>query len=216
MPVLLSKVVASSKAPVTFYTSIMATNISDLATDTQDLNDLMDDFNFDENSNLNPLQLLNINSKYYQIDEINASTPNNIDFRHKSIHINIRSLPGKFDKLKLFVHRLKEMNIDIDFILLCETFLNAQNADMYQIPGYKFIHRNRTTLSCGGVGIYIRQGIHSFIHSLHLILKVNLNRYLLKHRVKCPRSLGKYTEYLTVMSYCHWRDLKLSLPPYRT
>jgi hypothetical protein len=49
--------------------------------------------------------------------------------------------------------------MDIDFILICETFLTDNIADMYQIPGYKFIHKSRSVRR-GGVGIYIRDYIN--------------------------------------------------------
>ena len=71
------------------------------------------------------------------------------------MHINIHSLPSKFDQLKEIIVKLKLNNTQIDFILLCETFLNDENADMYQIPGYSFIQKNRKIKSKGGVGIYI-------------------------------------------------------------
>ena len=116
-------------------------------------------FNSDDDNLNNPLQLLNITSKYYDIEEMLASVPKETKFNYKTIHINIRSLPDKFDKLKLVLHRLKEADMIIDFILLCETFLTANNSDLYQIPGYKFIHKSRNALTRGGVGMYIREDI---------------------------------------------------------
>ena len=46
-----------------------------------------------------------------------------------------------------------------DYILLCETFLTDQNASLYQIPGYKLVHKSRTAKTGGGVAIYIRDNI---------------------------------------------------------
>jgi hypothetical protein len=137
----------------------MAADINNLAANTPDLNDFMVLFNTDDDTADTPLQLLDIKSNYYDIDDIHVSIPENVSFKYKTIHINIQSLPDKFDKLKLFLHRLKDAHLTIDFILLCETFLTANNAEMYQIPGYKFIHKSRSSLTRGGVGMYIRDDI---------------------------------------------------------
>ena len=71
------------------------------------------------------------------------------------MHLNIRSLPDKFDRLKLLLTQLDNININIDFILRCETYLTDRNHDWYQIPGYKLISRHRKQAKCGGVGMYI-------------------------------------------------------------
>ena len=45
--------------------------------------------------------------------------------------------------------RLKDNEIIVHFVLLCETFLNSLNAHRYQIPGYHFICVNRTSQTRG-------------------------------------------------------------------
>lgn len=72
------------------------------------------------------------------------------------LHINIHSLPSKFDQLVNLLALLKSKGIIIHFILLCETFLKEVNATRFQIPGYNFIHQSRKLLTKGGVAIYIR------------------------------------------------------------
>ncbi len=47
------------------------------------------------------------------------------------------------------------LNLNIDCIVLCETFINDSNAQLMNIPGYKCIAQNRQTMAKGGVGIYI-------------------------------------------------------------
>ena len=71
------------------------------------------------------------------------------------MHLNIRSLPDKFDKLKLLLSQLDNVNVNIDFILICETYLIERNHDLYQLPGYNCISRHRKQAKCGGVGMYI-------------------------------------------------------------
>lgn len=77
-----------------------------------------------------------------------------------SMHLNVQSLPAKFDKLKDLLSELNEQNIHIDLILLCETFLNKNNFNMYNLPGYKFVCSNRPHSSRGGVAIYINDKLN--------------------------------------------------------
>ena len=70
----------------------MENNENNLASITQDLKDCMDTF-YSEDIIENQLKLLNINSKYYDIESIPSSIPTDSKFRYKTIHINIRSLP---------------------------------------------------------------------------------------------------------------------------
>lgn len=78
---------------------------------------------------------------------------------HATMHINIHSLPSKHDQLQLIIRRLNNLKIELDYILLCETFLNESNQALYNIEGYNLITRNRTTNSKGGVAIYVRCNI---------------------------------------------------------
>lgn len=138
----------------------MVVNVNDLVANARDLNEIMNVSNYADGNIENPLQLYDITSEYYDLDELKEAIPEDLKLTYKSIHINIRSLPDKFDTLKLFLHRLKEADITIDFILICETFLTEANADLYQIPGYTFINRSRSSFARGGVGMYILDGIH--------------------------------------------------------
>ena len=79
------------------------------------------------------------------------------------MHINIRSLPDKFDRFKLFLTNLDNEKIQFDAILLCETFLTDTNHDLFNIPGYTFISRHRKHYRQGGVGIYIKNNINFII-----------------------------------------------------
>ncbi len=75
------------------------------------------------------------------------------------MQLNIRSLPSKFDKLKILIQRLREKSIVLDCILLCETFTAEINSKLFIIPGYKFISRKRKLYKGGAVGIFIRKSI---------------------------------------------------------
>ena len=62
-------------------------------------------FNLDNSSDPNPLTSGNINSFYHDIDTVGLQ--NLKDYQKKSkfscMHINVRSLPDKFDKFKNFL-----------------------------------------------------------------------------------------------------------------
>ncbi len=102
-----------------------------------------------------------INSEYFEIDELKLMT-GNTNFHSCEIscfHMNIRSLPNKINKLEILLNDLNNDNIHIDFLLLCETFLNNTNHDMYNLDGYKFVGKHRQIVKCGGVGIFIKNSI---------------------------------------------------------
>jgi len=122
------------------------------------LNRLYDDEDTDNASH--PIQLLQIDSKYYDIDDLsNLKLPNNKQYKYTAMHINIHSLPAKIDQLITLLSLLKQNNINLHFILLCETFLKDSNSSLYNIPGYTLECKNRKSLSRGGVAIYIKNGI---------------------------------------------------------
>ena len=52
------------------------------------------------------------------------------------MHINIQSLSAKFDNLKNLVETLQENGVELNLILLCETFLYDGNSNLFELPGY--------------------------------------------------------------------------------
>ena len=43
---------------------------------------------------------------------------------------------------------------------MTETWLNESNADVFQLDGYDFYHRNRVAKQCGGVAFFIKSIIN--------------------------------------------------------
>jgi hypothetical protein len=107
----------------------------------------------------NPLSLLSIDSPYLDIEDIPTNVPHSCTFSYKALHLNIHSIPDKIDKLKEMLAQFQNIQIEFDFILVCETFLRDNNSHLYNIPGYKLICNNRKILSKGGVAIYIKAHI---------------------------------------------------------
>ncbi len=82
--------------------------------------------------------ILDVDSPYCVVDDISLT-----NYKYCALHLNIHSLPSKFDELKNLLANLEDKKIHIDFILLCETFLVDANSAKFSIPGYSFVYRNR-------------------------------------------------------------------------
>ena len=67
----------------------------------------------------------------------------------KLVHQNTRGLLGKKDILETSF-------INEKFIkTLSETHIGSVNSELFQIPGFKFIKKNRITGEGGGVGMHL-------------------------------------------------------------
>ena len=87
-----------------------------------------------------------IDSKYLDLDDLKSLENENVNFQncaYSYMHVNIRSLPDKINKLQLMLSELNENDIRFDFILICETFLSETNNNMFNISGYTFVGKNR-------------------------------------------------------------------------
>ena len=90
-----------------------------------------------------------LNSIYCEIEDLSVGDNN---YEYSSLHINIHSLPQKLDLLKMILLRLEEVNIKIDFIMLCETYLTDDTESKYDtLKGYKLVAQNRKTKTLGGI-----------------------------------------------------------------
>ena len=96
------------------------------------LNNIIDSYFEKDEADFNILSESNIDSLYYGIDDLHKCDVVKRNHNICSMHLNIRSL-GKFDKLKLLLSQLDNVNVNIDFILICETYLIERNHDLYII-----------------------------------------------------------------------------------
>ena len=112
-----------------------------------------------ENIETNPFNLADINSNYYDVNDILPDKFSHNNFQCKMLHLNIQGLSSKFDQLQTLLSELSDAHVEIDYILLCETFVNDDNAHLFKLPNYNFIYKNRKIKSKGGVAIYIRDNI---------------------------------------------------------
>ena len=74
----------------------------------------------------------------------------------KVFHQNIRGLFHNIAKLSTFLHTHKNTHI----FSLSETYIdNLTATQLFEIPGYSFINKDRDVGSHGGLVIYIKDGI---------------------------------------------------------
>jgi exonuclease III len=118
----------------------------------------MDDDWDDSEQNEERQYIFDRECNYYELEDLE-----HVSVREKNeyrvMHLNIQSLPSKFDNLKIMLYRMQDIGKRLDFILLCETFLTMTNAHMFNIDGYNFVCYNRKNSSRGGVAIYLRNDI---------------------------------------------------------
>ena len=108
-------------------------------------------------NNLTTICDVHVDSKYYEMEDMQHIPPKNIKPKLTALHINIHSLPAKFYQLNLLLYKLKQANTYAHCILLCETFVNDNNSARFPIPGYNCICKNRQNATRGGIAIYIRE-----------------------------------------------------------
>ena len=125
----------------------------------QDLRNLfyLHALNIDDDTN--PFNLTNINSNYHDVHYILSDNFRNINVNCRVLHLSIQGLASTFYNLKNLLSHLSEAHVDIDYILLCETFLNDDNAYLCKLPNYNMIYKSRKAKSKGGVDIYVREDI---------------------------------------------------------
>ena len=79
----------------------------------------------------------------------------------KIFHQNVRGLLTNIDKVKIF----RDFK-NIDILTLSETHINDdiynENAKLCEVPGFKFIHRNRINGTHGGVAMYVSNKIQFY------------------------------------------------------
>ena len=93
------------------------------------------------------------NSNYYLPEDFFISEEEGNKL--KVLHLNIHGLACKITELKNLLYVLEKRNVNIDIIMLCETFVNEQNINMCTIPNYQYESMHRKNTIRGGVGLFI-------------------------------------------------------------
>lgn len=114
----------------------------------EDLNELL------ENDNI-----FDINCSYLDMDNLSLNIHSN---SFKIAHLNIHSVPNKFQDLKELLDLLNDKNLLPDIVLMCETFLTERNYTRYSINKFDLVSKYRHNKRGGGVSIMIKSGIKYF------------------------------------------------------
>ena len=97
-----------------------------------------------------------LNTCKYAIDVQDYQTIHSKGLKLNVLHLNIRSFVKNRDNLLMLLEDLTQNNINIDVILLCETYLTEINHDLIELPHYKSSHRYRKHKQGGGVSIFVK------------------------------------------------------------
>ena len=89
------------------------------------------------------------------------------------LSINIQSIGAKFDSLLAFLNLLKTNNIEIDVIMLQETWLSSSwlsdpdNLNLYNIPGFNLLPQGKICCGHGGLFTYVSNKFDATIRPLY-------------------------------------------------
>ena len=138
-------------------------NMFDLSENTvSPLYDLDPDINYYQSVSA----LMGSDCKYFLENDFNLElekreiTDNNFSI----IHINIRSLPRNLDVLR---HYLSTLRVKFKIIAISESWLNANNSELYGLEDYNLISNFRSNRRGGGVSLFIHKSItYNIVSSL--------------------------------------------------
>ena len=141
------------------FVAEMANNINLLdelnSKNIYDSSDYINQFIIDDDSDFNIFSGLNMKSIYYDITSFTNK------FKHSKnpviVSLNVQSIMSKFDSLSNFIYELLSRNINIDVIVLQETWA-VQYPESIIIKGYQTISlQSRKTSKGRGVGFFVRK-----------------------------------------------------------
>ena len=100
----------------------------------------------------------NENCDLYNLQNITNVLNNETSSKFSVLNLNIRSLVKNYDKLLIFLDRIK---YNFNVIILTETWLSDSNKECYPLPGYDSKHIVRSDKRGGGVSIYFKNSYSS-------------------------------------------------------
>ena len=154
---------------------INSTNVNEINRNLNELNRLTDlifnpfqtqeedSKNNDVDRLINPelnCQDINVNSitNYYSTlefnDKLNANNITNTDL--SLLHLNVRSMRNKFDSILNYLNSLAH---DFSVIALTETWLNDNDDETFQLPGYNLTQLNRNNKNGGGICVFTKENL---------------------------------------------------------
>ena len=92
--------------------------------------------------------------KYFEMKDIPKFNPENYNL--KLLHLNIRSLLSQQGLLIELLTDVRRNKLNIDVLMLCETYLNSSVVKLLKISTYNLAYRSRLNKKNGGVAILIK------------------------------------------------------------
>lgn len=98
------------------------------------------------------------------------------------LQINIRGMNDveKLDSLAMFIDSL---DVPVDVLIVCETWIKKERARFYKINGYSNVYSCRSQ-SAGGLAVFVRNGI-----SYEILRNIELDGY---HHIQVKIKLKKH------------------------
>jgi hypothetical protein len=127
------------------------------------------------------------------------------------LSINIQSLMSKHEQLKNYVLSLSNANVPI-YIIAVQEIWSIHYAELVDIPGFRFIFKNRSQGSGGGVGFYIKDNLQfteispvPFIDSqfeyIAIETVISKKKYYLYNIYRAPNSVGNESQCDLIENY---------------
>lgn len=180
----------------------MSYTINDILESDRDLTNILDDITLLQSSN------------YYNED--NLPELNFMNSNLKILHLNVRSMQHKTDKITELLYKLKANKYEIDVVTACETFMNENNINDCNLEGYNMEYKHRSNKTQGGVAVYVnsklnykyREDLSIFYEGvietcfIELINKNNSNNIIIGEIYRTPNSDEKFflTEFDQILS----------------
>ena len=105
-------------------------------------------------------------SNYVDVQDVKLTTIDNV---FNVMLLNAYSLTKKINKLKELGQSLHQKKIEVDAILLCETFLHTEALKLVQIQTLVLYYNNTENTTGRGIAMYVNDKFH---HKEQLILDV--------------------------------------------
>ena len=126
-------------------------------------NNMNDMFEFENNPDFNLSHLIDADDTIFtNCQYLDLCSCEKLDFGFSNIkigHINVHSIPNKYEDIKDLLDAMQEKNLLPDILLLCETFFNCRNYDKFHFQNYDIISEYRKDKSKGGVSIMVRSNL---------------------------------------------------------
>ena len=105
-----------------------------------------------------PTELWSDKCDYVDLDECNECNPKGYNFI--VLQLNIRSILSNQLELRMLLNTLKNKNLNVDAVLLSETFLTDKTLKLVNLEGYTLLTNHRKEHKGGGVAILVRNGVN--------------------------------------------------------